>query len=41
MPVHLFGQCCEMDKIMQIAKKHNLFVVEDNAQAQLQPATGK
>ena len=34
MPVHLFGQCCEMDKIMQIAKKHQLFVVEDNAQSQ-------
>ena len=35
MPVHLFGQCCEMDKIMHIAKKYNLFVVEDNAQAHL------
>ena len=34
MPVHLFGQSCEMDKIMTIAKKHNLFVVEDNAQSQ-------
>ena len=34
MPVHLYGQCCEMDAIMHIAKKHNLFVVEDNAQAQ-------
>jgi len=34
MPVHLFGQACEMDKIMAIAKKHNLFVVEDNAQSQ-------
>jgi dTDP-4-amino-4,6-dideoxygalactose transaminase len=32
MPVHLFGQPAEMDKIMQIAKKHNLWVVEDNAQ---------
>lgn len=34
IPVHLYGQICEMDKIMNIAKKHNLFVVEDNAQAQ-------
>lgn len=33
MPVHLYGQACEMDKIMEIAKKHNLLVVEDNAQA--------
>ena len=34
MPVHLFGQACEMDKIMAIARKYNLFVVEDNAQSQ-------
>jgi len=33
MPVHLYGQACQMDEIMNIAKKHNLFVVEDNAQA--------
>lgn len=33
MPVHLYGQACEMDAIMTIAKKHNLLVVEDNAQA--------
>lgn len=33
MPVHLYGQSCEMDAIMTVAKKHNLFVVEDNAQA--------
>lgn len=32
IPVHLFGQCAEMDAITAIAKKHNLFVVEDNAQ---------
>jgi dTDP-4-amino-4,6-dideoxygalactose transaminase len=34
MPVHLYGQCCEMDIIMQVASKNNLFVVEDNAQSQ-------
>ncbi|MBN2017258.1 MAG: DegT/DnrJ/EryC1/StrS family aminotransferase [Candidatus Cloacimonetes bacterium] len=33
MPVHLFGQCAEMDRINEIAKKHNLFVIEDAAQA--------
>jgi dTDP-4-amino-4,6-dideoxygalactose transaminase len=33
IPVHLYGQSCEMDKIMEIAKKHNLRVVEDGAQA--------
>jgi dTDP-4-amino-4,6-dideoxygalactose transaminase len=33
MPVHLYGQACEMDVIMEIAKAHNLYVVEDNAQA--------
>jgi dTDP-4-amino-4,6-dideoxygalactose transaminase len=32
MPVHLFGQPCDMDAIMTIAKKHNLYVIEDNAQ---------
>lgn len=32
VPVHLYGQPCEMDKIMAIAKKHGLFVVEDCAQ---------
>jgi len=31
MPVHLYGHPCEMDQIMQIAKEHNLFVVEDAA----------
>jgi dTDP-4-amino-4,6-dideoxygalactose transaminase len=35
MPVHLYGQACEMDAIMEIAKAHNLYVVEDNAQAHL------
>lgn len=33
IPVHLFGQTAEMDKIMTIAKKHNLYVIEDTAQA--------
>lgn len=33
IPVHLYGQSCEMDEIMSIAKQHNLFVVEDVAQA--------
>jgi len=32
MPVHLYGQPCEMDRIMQIAEKYSLKVVEDNAQ---------
>ena len=34
MPVHLYGQACDMESIMGIAKKHNLFVIEDNAQSQ-------
>ena len=33
VPVHLFGQCSQMEELMAIAKKHNLFVVEDTAQA--------
>lgn len=33
VPVHLFGQCVNMNEIMQIANKHNLFVIEDTAQA--------
>lgn len=33
VPVHLFGQCANMDAIMDIANEHNLFVIEDNAQA--------
>jgi len=34
MPVHLYGQACEMDAIISIAKKHELYIIEDNAQAQ-------
>ncbi len=33
VPVHLFGQCANMDTIMELAQKHNLYVIEDNAQA--------
>ncbi|GAA4274081.1 DegT/DnrJ/EryC1/StrS family aminotransferase [Aquimarina gracilis] len=32
VPVHLFGQAANMDEIMTIAKEHNLYVIEDNAQ---------
>lgn len=34
IPVHLYGQACEMTAIMALAKKYCLFVIEDNAQAQ-------
>ena len=33
VPVHLFGQPADMEKIIQISKEHNLYVIEDNAQA--------
>jgi len=33
VPVHLFGQCANMDAIMELAEAHNLYVIEDNAQA--------
>ncbi|KAB1153906.1 DegT/DnrJ/EryC1/StrS family aminotransferase [Tenacibaculum aiptasiae] len=33
VPVHLFGQCANMEAVLAVAKEHNLFVIEDNAQA--------
>lgn len=33
IPVHLFGQCANMEEVLKIAKQHNLHVIEDNAQA--------
>lgn len=33
LPVHLFGQCADMEALVEIAKEHNLFIIEDNAQA--------
>ena len=33
VPVHLFGLCCEMDAILEIARRHQLLVIEDAAQA--------
>lgn len=45
VPVHLFGQSVDMEPIMALAKKHNLFVIEDNAQAigadYIQPSSRK
>jgi perosamine synthetase len=41
MPVHMMGQPCDMGRIMQIAKKHNLKVIEDAAQAHLAEYKGK
>ncbi|MDR0546345.1 MAG: DegT/DnrJ/EryC1/StrS family aminotransferase [Dysgonamonadaceae bacterium] len=33
IPVHLFGQTCDMEPVMQLAEKYRLFVIEDNAQS--------
>jgi len=33
MPVHLYGNVCDMDPILEFARKHKLFVIEDNAEA--------
>ena len=41
VPVHYAGVACEMDKIMEIAKKHNLYVVEDAAQGIMSTYKGK
>jgi len=41
MPVHMGGQPCNMERIMAIAEKHNLKVIEDAAQAQLSVYQGK
>jgi dTDP-4-amino-4,6-dideoxygalactose transaminase len=41
IPVHLYGRICDMDSIINIAKKHSLFVIEDNAQAHGAMMNGK
>ncbi len=41
IPVHLYGQPCDMDAIMAIAKKHKLWVIEDCAQAHLSRYMGQ
>ncbi len=41
MPVHMMGQPCNMERIMQIARKHNLRVIEDACQAHLAEYQGK
>ncbi len=41
IPVHLFGMSCEMDKIMTIAKKHNLKVIEDSCETMYATYNGK
>lgn len=41
MPVHLYGQACEMTAIMKLAYKHQIMVIEDNAQSQGASFDGK
>ncbi len=41
VPVHYAGVACEMDRIMEIAKRHNLFVIEDAAQGVMASYKGK
>ena len=41
VPVHYAGVACEMDMIMDIAKRHNLYVIEDAAQAMMSTYKGK
>ena len=41
LPVHLFGQCSRMDKIVEIAKRHNLILIEDCAQCHGSTFCGK
>lgn len=41
IPVHLYGQACEMDTIIKLANKYNLFVIEDCAQAHFAEYNGK
>ena len=41
IPVHLFGQAAEMDSLLEIAKKHGLWVIEDCAQAHFATYNGK
>lgn len=41
IPVHLYGQSAEMDKIIEIARKHNIYVIEDCAQSHFSKFDGK
>lgn len=41
IPVHIYGQPCDMEKIMEIAKAYNLFVIEDCAQSHLSMFNGQ